>query len=382
MMARFFKHTWYVAIVAVLAAMIFAGCGSSTSSSGAAQTTTITLYSSGDVNVQSLWRDKLIPAFEHANPNIKVNLVFSVHGTTDSVTLSRLSAAVAANKSAGLDVIDAGFVTQAATAKLLAPLTTQEIPYMSRIDPQLLQAVQSSAIPYRASSVVLAYNSQYVQNPPATLSDLLTWIKAHPGKFTYNSPSTGGSGQAFVQAVLNTSIPSSDLTTFKTGYDATLEKDWQPGLQQLKALNPYVYQKGQYPNGNAAVLQLLASGSIWLAPVWSDMSLTYLSQNLLPSSVKLIQLNPPFNGGPAYMGIPQTAQHKQQAYTFLNWVLGPDQQSTIIQAMHGYPGVQWSYVPQSVQQQYASIAHAYGTFYTSKFNADMNKTWQSQVAGG
>ena len=46
--------------------------------------------------------------------------------------------------------------------------------------------------------MLLAYNPNKVPNPPKTLDELLAWIKANPGRFTYNSPKTGGSGGAFV----------------------------------------------------------------------------------------------------------------------------------------------------------------------------------------
>jgi putative spermidine/putrescine transport system substrate-binding protein len=383
-MKRLFPLMAMLGLLILLAIpLVLAGCGSS-SSSGSGGTTTLTLYSSGDVNVKNLWQNTLIPEFKKTHQNMDVKLVFSEHGTNDTATFARLSASVSAGKDAGMDLIDSGVISQAAQAKLLVPLTTKEIPYLSRVDNSLIQQVSSMAIPYRASSVVLAYNSQDVKQPPTTLSDVLAWIKANPGKFTYNSPDTGGSGSAFVQAVINSHIPAADQQNFISGatYNSASESQWQPGLNDLKSLKPSIYRNGFYPNGNTAVLQLLANSSIMVAPVWSDQALTALSQHQLPDSVKLTQLNPPFMGGPAFIGIPRTSSHIPQAETFLNWLLGPDIQAKIIDAMHGYPGVQWSYVPPQVQQQYASIAHAYATGFASKYSADMNKQWQTQVAGG
>jgi putative spermidine/putrescine transport system substrate-binding protein len=383
---RVFRQGLCVGLFLTIIAVAIAGCGSSTAGAGSnsagATSATITLYASGDVNVQNLWRNTLIPQFEKAYPNLKVKLVFAEHGTTDAATLARLTAAVQAKQSPGMDLIDASMVTQAAAANLLQPLTAKEIPLIGHVDSNLLKSVNNEAIPYRASSVVLGYNSDKVQSPPTTLDDLIAWIKANPGKFTYNQPSTGGSGQAFVEAVLNKYVNAGDLTTFETGYSSSLEGQWQQGFQALKSLGPSIYNHGFYPNGNAAVLQLLGNGSIEMAPVWSDMSLSYMAQNLLPASTKLVQLSPPFNGGPAYMGIPKNAPHAQAAETLLNWLLNSNVQATIVAKMNGFPGVQWSYLPASVQQQFAPIAKSYGTFYSSKFTADMNKQWQSQVAGG
>ncbi len=377
-MRRLFSTTTMLALLALLAIpLALAACGGS-SSSGSAATTTLTLYSGGDVNVKNLWQNTLIPEFKKTHQDTDIKLVFSEHGTNDTATFARMSAAVSAGKDAGMDLIDSGVISQAAQAKLLVPLTTKEVPLLNRVDDSLIKQVSSMAIPYRASSV------EDVKQPPTTLDEVLAWIKANPGKFTYNSPDTGGSGSAFVQAVITSRIPEDARQNFISGttYNPSLESQWQPGLNDLKALKSSIYRNGFYPNGNTAVLQLLANSSISMAPVWSDQALTSLSQHQLPDSVKLTQLNPPFMGGPAFIGIPRTSSHIALAETFLNWLLGPDIQAKIIDVMHGYPGVQWSYVPDQVRQQYASIAHAYATGFASKFSADMNKQWQTQVAGG
>jgi putative spermidine/putrescine transport system substrate-binding protein len=358
------------------------GCGAANTSAQATPQTTLTLYSSGDVNVQDLWNNTLVPAFEKAYPSIKINVIYSVHGASDSTTYARISAAVAAKKDSGIDILDSTTVAQGATANILMPLTTSEVPLLSRVDPNLLKAVNSEGLPYRASSVVLAYNSNDVKQPPTSLSALMTWIKANPGKFTYNTPASGGSGAAFVEGVIKTGINASDKTTFETGYNTALENQWQSGLQDLKNLKSSIYNNGFYPDGNTPVLQLLANNSISMAPVWSDQALTALSDHQLPSNIKLLQLSPPFDGGPAYLGVPRYSAHAKQAYTFLNWLLTPNVQASIISSMHGYPGVEWSYVPASVQAQYSSIAKSYDTPFSAKFEADMDKEWQSQVAGG
>jgi putative spermidine/putrescine transport system substrate-binding protein len=363
----------------ILLACVGCGAANATSASGNTQTT-LTLYAGGDVNVKNLWNNTLIPAFEKAHPSIKVHLVYS--GTADDTTFARISAAVAAKKDPGIDLLDSSTVQQGATANILMPITTSQVPLISRVDPTLLKAVSSEGLPYRASSVVLAYNSDEVKQPPTTLSDLLTWIKAHPGKFTYNTPASGGSGYAFVESVLKSHISASNKSSFETGYNSALESQWEAGFQELKDLKSSIYNNGFYPDGNTPVLQLLANNSISLAPVWSDMALTALADHQLPANIKLLQLNPPFDGGPAYLGVPRYAAHATQAYTLMNWLLSPDIQASIIANMHGYPGVQWSYVPASVQAQYASIAKSYDASFSSKFEADMGKSWQSEVAGG
>jgi putative spermidine/putrescine transport system substrate-binding protein len=73
--------------------------------------------------------------------------------------------------------------------------------------------MSKGGIPYRASTVLLAYNSRVVTTPPKTMDALLVWIKANPGRFTYNQPSGGGSGYAFAQSVIDTYMTDADIKT-------------------------------------------------------------------------------------------------------------------------------------------------------------------------
>jgi putative spermidine/putrescine transport system substrate-binding protein len=353
---------------------------SESSASHHAKAVTINLYASGDVNVQSLWNDHLIPAFEKKNPNIKVKLIFSEHGTQDGTTLARIGAAVKQRKWPGFDLIDGGLVTTLATDGLDQPVVKATIPNLTKVNKDLLTPVKGAAIPYRGSSVILAYDSKNVANPPKTLAALLAWIKANPGKFTYNSPNTGGSGMAFAETVLDSTLPASTIKTMTQTYDPNLESQWKPGLDILHGLNKYVYQ-GVYPNGNQAVLDLLAKGQIWLAPVWSDQSLTALKNGQLPSTIKLTQITgPPFTGGAAYLGIPKTAKNKVLVDKFVDYILSPPAQQTIVSVMAGFPAIDVKYMGEAIKAKFEDVsANVLRQGMSTKFGNDFKAQWQQTV---
>lgn len=270
--------------------------------SAASAQTTLNLYSEGDVNVKDLWEKDLIPKFQRANPGIRVNLVFSSHGANSQSTIDRMAAAKKAGKASGVDSLE-GPVDDAADKGLIEKLDTKKVPLLSRVSPTVLKRAGNYGVPYRASSVVLAYDSSKTKNPPKTLNALLDWIKKNPGQFTYNAPDTGGSGNAFVTRIVKMGIPEKDMDFFQTDYDASKETAWQKGFDTLKDLAPSLYGKGQYSQNNVGTLQLLGKGAIQMGPVWSDMALSYLSQGLLPDSIKLTQITPAMSGGAAYVGV-------------------------------------------------------------------------------
>jgi putative spermidine/putrescine transport system substrate-binding protein len=368
-----------LAVVMATVAAAMAGA-SNAATKHAAKSVTINLYASGDVNVQSLYQQYLIPGFEKKNPGIKVNLIFSEHGVNDTPTLARIGAAVKQRKWSGFDLVDAGLVTTLATDGLTQPVVKATAPNIANVDQKLLTPVKGAAIPYRGSSVVLAYDSTNVPTPPKTLSALLTWIKAHPGKFTYNSPNTGGSGYSFAETVVDSFIPQNVLTQMDNGYVPNLESNWKQGLDLLHSLNQYVYQ-GVYPNGNQAVLDLLAKGQIWVAPVWSDQSLTALKGGQLPQTVHLTQIsNPSFTGGAAYLGVPKTARNKASVYKFVNYVLSPAAQTQIINVMSGFPAIPLKLMPAAIQNKFADVAaNSLRPTYSQKQSSDFKAQWQQTV---
>lgn len=380
-----------IVLLVASALAVTAGCAQPSSSApsgnaGGASASggkSLTVFISGDTNVRDLWEKTLIPAFEKANPGFSVKVDLDLHGQHDSQTMAKLTSATAQQKSPGFDLVDAGFVSSASKANLLTPVSSSNLSALGSVPADLVKAGGDGGIPYRASSVLLAYNTKTVPSPPKTLTDLLAWIKTNPGKFTYNTPDSGGSGQAFVTTVLDQFVPAADRKKMVVGYDAALESTWKRGFTTLAGLNPFVYQKGVYPNGNNQVLDLLSSGQISLAPVWSDQFITGQKNGSVPASIAYTQIaNPPFTGGAAYLGIPKTSSNQKGALALANFVLSPPAQQRISNAIAGYPVIKLSTLPASVQAKFkkADINNLRPTYY-SQMNQDLNKQWAQNVPG-
>jgi putative spermidine/putrescine transport system substrate-binding protein len=353
-----------------------------TSAPAASGAVTLNHYLSGDVNIRDLWTKSLIPAYQKVSPSVTINMVFDEHGSADATTFDRIAAAKNAGKVSGVDTWETGgYLQQGVDAGLIVKLSTEQVPNLAKVPANVLGQYNSFGVPYRGSSVVLAYDSKTVASPPKTLDDLLAWIKANPGQFTYNPPDTGGSGSAFVTRVLKTGITASDEKLFETGYDQSKESEWDQGWTTLKGLAPSIYNHGFYPKGNVPVLQTLGKGAISVAPVWSDQGLQYLAQGLLPPEVKLIQISPAFSGGGAFVGVIADSPHKDAAFAYLNWLLTPEPQTVIVNTIKGYPGLDWKYMPADVQTKFADIAKDFSFGFSSKFSSDMNQQWYEKVAG-
>ncbi|MEO7070049.1 MAG: extracellular solute-binding protein [Nostocoides sp.] len=374
-----------VTAVAAVGALALAGCSSGGGGGSSSSTTNkaLTVFISGGANIQDLWVKSLIPAFEKSNPGYTIKVTLDLHGEHDTQTIAKLTSATQQKKDPGFDLVDAGFVTQAAKAGLLTPVSTTNIPNFKDVPATTLAAGGNGGIPYRGSSVLLGYNSVKVPTPPTTTDELLAWIKSHPGRFTYNTPSTGGSGQSFVTTVLDKYVPAADREKMVTGYAKDLEGDWDQGFKELASLNPYIYQKGLYPNGNVATIDLLGAGQIDMTPIWSDMLLSGLKSGQLPATTKYTQISDPsLTGGAAYLGIPKTSPRQEGALKLANWLLTPTAQELMVTTVAGYPVVNLDLLPATVQATFKGTDSGnLRLTYFASMTQDLNNLWAQKVPG-
>lgn len=355
----------------------------SSAASGSGASGTVRVLLSGDTNVKDLWEKGILPGFKKANPGVNVVLNLDLHGEHDAQNAAKLAAAVKSDKDPGNDLIDAGFVTQVASAGLLEQPSKDNIPNLKDVSEDVIKAGAGGGIPYRGSSVLLAYNPAKVPNPPKSLDELLSWIKANKGKFTYNSPKSGGSGQSFVTTVLDKYVPADAQQKLRTSYAQAEESNWAQGFAELKALGPSIYNNGFYPNGNKQSLELLASGQIWMCPVWSDMFISGQKTGLIPASMKVTQIaNPSFTGGAAYLGVPKNSPNKEAALKLADYLLTPDAQNAIATTIAGYPVIPLDKLPAATQETFKD-AHpeTLRPPYFSQVNNDLNQQWDEKVPG-
>lgn len=343
----------------------------------------LTVLISGGDNIATLWEEHLVPAFEEANPGYSVKVTLDLHGERDAQNLAKMASATEQGKDPGFDLVDGGVTLTAAEAKLLTPVTAQMVSALDDIPADVVTAGGNGGIPYRGSVVFLAYDTNVIPTPPKTLDDLLAWIKDNPGKFTYNSPKSGGSGGAFVTTVLDKYVPEADRKKMAVGYEKDLQSLWDEGFATLRDLNPYVFQNGVYPNGNQLILDMLASGQISMAPVWSDMFIDGKNKGSIPESVSYTQIsNPSFTGGAAYLGIPSSSPRQEGALKLVNFVLTPEAQAMIVREIAGFPAISLNKLPADIQEELKDAdTNNLRQGYFAGMTQDLNNLWDQKVPG-
>ncbi len=371
-------------VLKILAILTTAGLVLGGSVQHAAGLVTIRFHLSGDVNVKDLWEKSLIPGFNKIYPEYPVVLTFDRNGLNDSQTLAKIIAAKVTKRDPGIDLIDGGIVTTLGAAGMLYIANKGLLPNIKDVPKALIKGGRGG-IPYRASTVLLAYNSKNVSTPPRTIAALLVWIKANPGKFTYNAPSGGGSGGSFVQTVLDYYLTTKETNTLVERADKTIQVKWAKGFDVLRELNKFTYgQNGTYPINNQGTLDLLSKGLIDVAPVWSDQIASAVKAGTMPKDIKFINITgPSFTGGPAYLGIPSMSTNRNGARLLMNWLLTPAAQNLIVSGgMNGLPVIPVSLLDPVAAADISGIdITTLRPPWLSANRFDMNAAWAAGVPG-
>lgn len=345
----------------------------------------INLYTSGSDNVRIVW-EAVIDAFNKTNPGVTVVQQYLASGAGTRTDLPKLIAAWnTGQKEIDIDIMadisddDLTRIKKEASLDALLKLDKTKIPNMVNIQAKSAVAPDQS-MAFRGTAVFIAYNSDKVPNPPKTDKELYAWIKANPGRFDYNDPSTGGAGSAFVTTAVYNSLPAEALTST----DAKWMAQWDTGFALLKELHPYLYKasgKVQYTVKNQGSLDLLADGSLWMCPAWADMTLDQKSRGLLPASIKLAQIEPSLTGALTQVAIPSMSKNAAADYKFLNYVASVEAQDIFVKVMKAIPVIDTKKLPAATLDLLSGLQMAkYRTATIGALGPLLNQRWTKDIA--
>ena len=352
----------------------------------------VNIYSDGDTNITDWYANTIKPAFEKAYPQYSMNFV-NVRGAGDGVgtIAERALAAMSTNADPQAEALDMDALGKPELIKggLFYEWNDADLAKVAPNVANVIKAARTSKydMAYRGSQVLLAYDSSKVKDAdvPKTFADLVTWIKANPGQFAYCRPDKGGSGGNFVNRAIY-EVTGKDPTKFKLSSDgkgdAALIKDFDKAWALLREIHPAIYENGSYPAGNNPTLQLLATGSVSMVSAWSDQAIQALNKGVLPETVKLYQFTDlPMPGGYAHLSVPKNAKNLQGALDFVNFMLTPDMQVSVVKDIGGFPAIDWKMLPTDLQQRFnAVITDNVPSWPGGEYSSARNKGWYENVA--
>jgi putative spermidine/putrescine transport system substrate-binding protein len=238
----------------------------------------------------------------------------------------------------------------------------------------------TKVVPYRGTTVVFAYDSARVPSPPKTWAELEQWIKDHPGRFAYNTPGSGGAGGAFVNTAIYRHIPKEAWVSS----DEKWASQWETGFAWLKAIHPYLYKSGGkvvYPNKNQGTLDLLINKEVDIIPAWADMVLTNLDNDILPSTVKIYQLDQALSGTDVVFTMPSLGTNQDAASDFINFVLSPEGQKMCLEILFAVPVINPSLISSSKTGAVSGLdVSGFSVISLGTLGTRLNDKWDSEIA--
>jgi len=188
------------------------------------------------------------------------------------------------------------------------------------------EPVEGLESPYGSAQVVLAYDTARFATPPATIGDLLAWIKENPGRFTYPAP-PDFTGSVFLRHIFYD--VAGDVNTWQGEFDeAAFEAAAAKTYDVLSDLAPYLWRKGEtYPESPVRLAQLFADGEVDFAINYnpSDAS-KKIHDGLYPDTVRTFVFEEGTIANTHFVAIPFNASDKEGAMAVANFLLSPEAQ--------------------------------------------------------
>lgn len=211
---------------------------------------------------------------------------------------------------------------------------TARLPNMRYVDPKdplvtddFGTPVDGCEAPWHKAQFVLAYNAAAVHDPPTSLTGLESWIRAHPGRFTYPAP-PDFTGSVFVREMLYASAggyQNVPLHYSKAAYDRLT-----PALfRALRDLKPSLWHGGRtYPMTSDALDRLYTDGQVDFTMTYGPATLTELvKKGTFPKSTRVAAFDEGTIGNASFLGIPTTSGSSAGAMVVTNLALSPAQQA-------------------------------------------------------
>lgn len=186
--------------------------------------------------------------------------------------------------------------------------------------------VDGCEVPWNTAQFAFAHDNATLPNPPRSIPELLDWIKANPGRFTYPAP-PDFTGSVFVRHVFYHAAGGAEalLGPFdQAKYDAAAAKTWAI----LNEIEPFLWREGRtYPTSVVQLNELFANGEVALTFNYDPSQFGLAVQaGTYPETTRSYGLTDGTIGNTNYTLIPFNSPNKAAALVLQNLILSGEAQ--------------------------------------------------------
>jgi putative spermidine/putrescine transport system substrate-binding protein len=178
--------------------------------------------------------------------------------------------------------------------------------------------------PWGNVQLALIYDSARVPEPPRDRAALAAWVKAHPGRFTFDNSFTGMTLLKSLLADISGGKTSLDGPFDEVKYRLHSAELWA----WLNAIKPYFWKRGEtFPGSVAQLHQLFAAGELDFTMSNNDGEVdNKIFQGLFPKTARAYVLDGGTIQNSHYLGIPRRSPHKAAALVTIDFLISPEAQ--------------------------------------------------------
>lgn len=226
------------------------------------------------------------------------------------------------------------FAAMKANDLLFGPFT-QDLPNYALVDTEnkpttrfdFTTPVDHLEAPWGMAQLVFMYDSERLDNPPASMAQLLDFAHNNPGRFTYPAP-PAFHGTTFLKQALLELTDTPDALYQPVGqadFDAVSAPLWA----FLDELHPLMWRRGQtFTNGAPEMQRLLADGEIVISLSFNPNDASNaIANGELPDSVRTYVHDAGSIGNTHFVAIPYNSSHSAAAQVVANFLMSPEAQA-------------------------------------------------------
>ncbi|MFU8690230.1 ABC transporter substrate-binding protein [Rossellomorea sp. FS2] len=177
--------------------------------------------------------------------------------------------------------------------------------------------------PWGKVQFVFFYNSDKIDSPPRTVDELKSFVKEHPGKFTYPVP-RDFTGNAFIRHLLNA---NSDQPIEKAGED--IEEAGGKVWDDLNEMKGDLWRDGKtYPKELTDLDRLFGQEEVWISMGYNEARAESLvKKGIYPEGTKPFLLEDAGSiGNTHFLSVPFNSPNQAGALVAIDYMLSPEMQ--------------------------------------------------------
>ncbi len=186
------------------------------------------------------------------------------------------------------------------------------------------QPIAGYEAPWGNVQMAIIYDTTKVASPPRTREELATFVKANPGRFTFDTQFTG---MTFLKGLL---IDIAGGPAALNGpFDEEKYRRYSAELwDYIREIRPYLWKQGQtFPEGVAPMHQMFANGELWFTMSNNDSEVdNKILQGVFPPTAKAYVWESGTIQNTHYLGIPRLSASRAAAMVVVNFLISPEAQ--------------------------------------------------------